>query len=142
MPTRSVTVRYAHAFTTLSDEDLKNVAATDAFRSIAKEEWRQVKVESEANKVLHPKGPELVFDTCLTTEADARTEAERLLAIYGTRRDLFAFAVSSEKAATLDLNDQLTLRIDRFGMAEGRALRVVSLTQAYEKKQTLIEAIG
>jgi hypothetical protein len=142
VPTRSVTVRYAHAFTTLSDEDLKNVAATDAFRSFAKEEWRQVKVESEANKVLHPKGPELVFDTCLTTEADARAEAERLLAIYGTRRDLFAFAVSSEKAATLDLNDELMLRIDRFGMAAGRALRVVSLTQAYEKKQTLIEAIG
>ncbi|KQQ81936.1 hypothetical protein [Aureimonas sp. Leaf324] len=142
VPARSVTVRYARAYTTLSDEDLKDVAATDAYRSFAKEEWRQVKVESATNKVQHPKGPELVFDTSLTTEADARAEAERLLAIYGTRRDLFAVMVSSGKATTLDVGDAMTLRVDRFGMGEGRALRIVGLVQTFANNLTRIEAIG
>jgi hypothetical protein len=142
VPARSVTVRWGQAYTVFSEADLKSVASDDPFRSFAKQEWRLAKIESAANKTLHPKGPELIFDTCLTDQAAAEAEAARLMGIYGTRRDLFTIAVASDEIPTVDLGDIVTAAPDRFGMAAGRPLRVIGLTATYATNVTEIEALG
>lgn len=139
VPARSVTVRWGRAYATFAEEDLKNVASTDAFRSFATQEWRLAKVESAANKVLHPKGPELVFDSCFANEADAIAEATRLLAIYGSRRDIFSIQVAADEIPTIDLGDIVTLAPRRFGMTAGVPGLVTGLTPTFATNVTEIE---
>ncbi|KQT51976.1 hypothetical protein ASG43_20565 [Aureimonas sp. Leaf454] len=139
VPARSVTVQWGRAYTTFSEEDLKNVNATDAYRAFAVQEWRLAKVTSAANVTLHPKGPELVFDSCLCNETDAMAEATRLLAIYAARRDVFTLQVAADEIPTVDLGDVVTLAPNRFGMAAGVPARVIGLTPTLSTNITEIE---
>ncbi|WP_294640132.1 hypothetical protein [uncultured Aureimonas sp.] len=142
VPARSVTVRYGRAWTTYSEADLKDVASDDVYRAFAIQEFRQIKLPVEANTTLHPKGPDLTKDTCLVLEADAKAEAERWRAIEGDRRDLFVLDCWGDDVAAVDLDDVITLEVDRFGMGGGRPLRVIGLTESRLNNHTEIEAWG
>ncbi|WP_062233235.1 hypothetical protein [Aureimonas sp. N4] len=136
---REITLKWGRAYTTYTQQDLANVNATEAFRSFAVQEWRQKVVSSAANAAAHPQGPKLVFETCFCNEADATAEANRLMAIYGARRDIYRLMVSSSYAPTLDLGDVVTLQTDNFGMSAGVPARVLGLTQTYSTNVTEIE---
>ncbi|WP_427023049.1 hypothetical protein ACP4J4_10430 [Aureimonas ureilytica] len=139
VPAREITLKWGRSYTTYTQQDLANVNATEAFRSFAVQEFRQVVVPSAANATAHPQGPKLVFETCLVNEADAIAEANRLMATYGARRDIYRLQVSSAYAPTLDLGDVVTLRTPNFGLSAGAPARVLGLTQTYATNITEIE---
>lgn len=139
VPSPSITLRWGRSNTVYSEQDLKSVATTEAFRSFATQEWRVEEVKSEANEARHPKGPKLTFDTCFANRNDALAEANRLMAIYGARRDVFNVEVASDEVATLDLGDVVTLAPDRFGMADGVPARVTGIVSTYATNVTELE---
>ncbi|WP_182086960.1 hypothetical protein [Aureimonas sp. ME7] len=141
VPARSVTLRWGRAYTVYSEQDLK--AADDnvpeAVRSFVTQEWRKEVVTSDENTLRHPKGPEIIFDTCFVSQADAKAEAERLMAIYGARRDFFTLEVASDEAAGIEIGDVATLALDRFGLAEGEPVRVMGMDVTLKINTTTIE---
>lgn len=139
---KSITVKWGFNFTVYSQQDFdpNNVNITEPYRSFASQEWRQVVRESAANKANHPLAPELTFETCLCNEADAIAEADRLMAIYGARRDVFRVSVPSYLFPGLDIGDVITLAPNRFGMSGGVPARVIGLINTYKVGSIQIEA--
>lgn len=74
-------------------------------------------------------------------EAAARAEAERLLALYGVRRDLYRVTVKTQPYR-LDLDDQVQLVYPRFGLEGGRVFRVVGLEERAEVNRVTLELWG
>ncbi|WP_062206799.1 hypothetical protein [Aureimonas sp. AU12] len=139
VPAWKITVRYGRNYTVFSESDLKEVATDDAFRTFATLEWRQVIVEDAAVKQRHPKASELVFETCLLNEADARSFAAHLLAIYSKRRDLFRVVQPSATVAGVDPNDVVELAIDRYGFGAGKLVRVLGVVPTFSTNLTELE---
>lgn len=139
VPTWKITVRYGRNYTVFSESDLKGVATDDAFRTFAGTEWREAVETDETVKARHPKATELVFETCLLNEADARALAKHLLAIYRVRRDLFRITQPSATVVGIDPNDVVTLRINRFGLDAGALVRVLGVVPTFGTGLTELE---
>lgn len=129
---QKVTIRYGFNLTPLRQDDLDKTATTDAHKAFAVEEWRQVAETSAPIAAISPDAPELSFDTLLVDAADAAAEAARRLALYGQRRDLFQIELATDVAPGADLGGVIELAIPRFGLAGGRAFRVIGETATYE----------
>ncbi|WP_182422028.1 hypothetical protein [Aureimonas sp. ME7] len=139
MPAKNLTVRFGRAYTTFTEADLKEVAADDAFRTFAKEEWRQVKVEAPETAERHPRAIEMIFDSCLVQEADARAEAERLLVIYRAPRRRFQIVQASPTVAHVEPGDCATLQMNRYGLDAGRLVRVLGIAPTYGTNLTTLD---
>ncbi|WP_061930114.1 hypothetical protein [Aureimonas sp. AU22] len=139
MAAKSLTVRFGRAYTTFSESDLKEVASDDAFRTFAKEEWRQVKVEAPETAALHPRAIEMLFETCFVQEADARAEADRLLAIYRVTRRRFQIVQASQTVAHVEPGACVTLQVNRYGLDEGRLARVLGIAPTYGTNLTTLD---
>ncbi|WP_416358231.1 hypothetical protein ACLNGM_10105 [Aureimonas phyllosphaerae] len=139
MAAKSLTVRFGRAYTTFSESDLKEVASDDAFRTFAKEEWRQVKVEAAETAALHPRAIEMLFETCLVSETDARAEANRLLAIYRATRRRFQIVQASPTVAGVEPGDCVTLQVNRYGLDDGRLMRVLGIAPTYGTNLTTLD---
>jgi hypothetical protein len=141
LPAWKITVRYAFNDTVMQFGEI-STAASEADRSFAEKDWRQIVIEDQDIKDDHRLAPELSFDTLLTTEADAQAFAAFLMARYGVRRDVFNIDVPSDEVPTLDLDDVAEIRLPRFGMEEGRLFRVIGLTPTLARNTTTIDLWG
>lgn len=126
IPAWRVTVRYRRFWTT-QDTDLAGSVAADRRAALA-EEYRSITVEDETVKHQWLKATEITVDTLLVNAADAQAEANRLLALRRVRRDLFEVPldVDALNDCVFDLMKTVELTHSRFGLAGGRAFRVLS----------------
>ncbi|MBP2495378.1 hypothetical protein ABID82_002289 [Methylobacterium sp. PvP062] len=92
IPAYRVTVLYGQIGQTQGDGDLAG-AVPPSLRADLALEWRSAMAESPAVKEQHLLAAEITIDTCLADAADAQAEAQRLLAIYGARRDVWRIKV-------------------------------------------------
>ena len=92
IPAYRATVRYGQLGQTQGDGDLAG-AVPPTVRADLALEWRSAMAESMAIKERHLLATEITVDTCLADGFDAQVEAARLLAIYGTRRDIWRIKV-------------------------------------------------
>lgn len=92
VPAYRVVVRYGQLGRVQGDNEVAGAVSAERRASLALE-WRQVAVESAAVKSRFLQSQEVVFDTCLVSAADAQAEAQRLLAIYSARRDVWRIRV-------------------------------------------------
>lgn len=88
--------------------------------------FRQVEASDPAIREIHAEAGTLEVETYLATEADAAAEAARLLALYGTRRDLLRVTVATSAAQGVDLGDVVTLAVPRWGLAAGKDFLVLA----------------
>jgi hypothetical protein len=78
-----------------------------------------------ATLTAHPKAVSLTVDTFLNNIVDAQAEADRYVALYSVRRDLFSFP-SDRARADYQLGDTVNLTAKRFGLSGGKNLLVVA----------------
>lgn len=115
---------------------------TDARKSFFQNEYRRVEASDAAVKTVNALSPEMEFLTALSSEADANTEAARLLTLYKTRRDMYqvTIRVDAALASVLDLGKVVTLQLPRFGMSAGKLFLIIGITtnlRGYQYELTL-----
>lgn len=74
-------------------------------------------------------------------QSAATAEAERLLALYGVRRDVYRVTVKTQPYR-LELDDQVQLVYPRFGLEGGRVFRVIGLEEIAEVNRVTLELWG
>jgi hypothetical protein len=114
-----------------------NVAGvvSDERRAWLNAEYRTATAQDGATLVKYPAAPEMTVETGLDGRNDAQTEAARLLALFGTRRDRFRIRVPAAKARGLGLGDVIRVTFPRFGLAAGKLFTVIGRTDVLSGDQ-------
>lgn len=124
LPAFRVNLTYGRNWQVQDDAGLAQCvsAAQRAFLALDR---RTVKAENLSLLTKHPLAPELTVDTLIVSEADAATEAARLLTLHGTRRDLVRGSARRGDVVSAPLNETISIKLNRLGYQAGRALRVI-----------------
>lgn len=130
IPAWRTTVRWGRINQVQGQNDLIDPVST-ARRAMVASEWREAKVENAAVKTRYLNAPELIVETCLATQSDAETEAARLQALYGARRDRYRIKVHITEARAIDLGSVVMLRLARLGLSAGKLFVVIGRTDEY-----------
>lgn len=125
VPAWKVTVSYAPAWLVQSEADLNKTAATAALKAFATRETRSASAENEALKTIHLRASELTFASLFASEAAAKTEAGRQLALRGQRRQRYRVPLKDEVAIGIRLGSIVTLQLPRFDLDAGRPMLVI-----------------
>lgn len=129
VPCWRVLLRYQKNGTVQTGDDLAAGTATPEAAAWAGQAYRTVVTEDATVKDVHRSAPELEITTLFATKVDAQAEADRLLALRGTRRDMYdlrvAFSYTSPQA--VQLGDVVEITYDRFGLDNGQLFLVVSV---------------
>ena len=106
-----------------------NTSVTVGRKTLVAEEYRRQEVSDENVRTINLLSPEIEFDTVLVNKANALTEANRRLAIYKERRDMYKVTVrvDAQLASILDLGNIITLQINRFGMTAGKKFLIIGV---------------
>lgn len=104
-------------------------AVTDARKAYLAEEYRRVESSDASVKTANLTSPELEFLTVLASASDAAAEADRRLAIYKVRRDIYQLTIRVDAvlAAALDIGKIVTLQVARFGMSAGKNFLIIGI---------------
>ena len=102
-------------------------------------EWREATAENLAVLTTHLLAPQTVEESCLTTAADALTEATRRQAVRGVKRDRLILVIALTAAtALIDLGATIKLEHSRYGLAAGKNFLVLGVaTDAANESVTL-----
>lgn len=126
VPAWSVSVGYSRVY-----EPTDDLAAsiTAAEKARMKEEYRRAIIVDTGTKTANTYSPELVFNTLITTEADAIAEATRRRVMYGSRRDMLQLRVrlEPELASLVDLGQIITVSLNRYGLSSGKKFLIVGI---------------
>ncbi len=125
LPPSSIVPRYRRHYAS-QDADALAGGVSAADRLTYSQEWRAGAPVTAASSTEFPSAEPLEVDLLFDDAADAAAEASRLATMLGTARDVFELVVGAEGLG-LQLNDQVWLSHDRFGLTEGRAFRVIGL---------------
>lgn len=90
---------------------------------------RKVVVEDAATLVVHAMARELERTTYMVSEANATTEANRVLALHSVRRDTYRVSgqMSARAFLPVDIGQVVTLVWPRFGLESGKLMVIVGL---------------
>jgi hypothetical protein len=127
LPAWSVTVEGYRNWTVQRSGLASGVSATRV-AWLAKE-YRSYTASDAAIKTAHPYAQIMTKQTLLDA-AGAAAEATRLLALYGTQRDVYEVTAHIGDSALyeIDLCDTVCLQLPRFGMDGGRYFQVIGIT--------------
>jgi hypothetical protein len=116
-------------------------SVTEARKTYLAEEQRLAVASDESirTKYLLAPDPE-PWPTLLLDQAAALSEANRLLALYGQRREMYRVTVKTQPYK-LELGDQVSVTYDRFGLA-ARLFRVVGLEERAEVNRVTMQLWG
>lgn len=141
IPIWRVILRYAKNYTVQTTDVAFGVE--DARRAVIAKPWLEVEASDADIQTLHPLAPELIVETLLAEQADAQAEATRLLALRGTRRDLFEATIAYDaSAAAVELMDVVSVTHERFGLSYGKKFRTLSLAPDAKTRQLTVGLWG
>ena len=112
------------------------------FVSWVGQEFRQMRAEDLTVLYTHPLACELDFTSYLANQADALTEAKRLLALYSGRLDRFKFTVKLDQATGVSIGAVVNLTVPRWGLNNGKNFMVVGITESHETGRVTLEVLG
>lgn len=133
-------VGYERNWTVQSSDSLAG-SVTEARKAFLAEEVRLAVAANETvkTKFLLALDPEPLH-TLLADQAAAQSEANRLLALYGQRREMYRVTVKTQPYK-LELGDQIALDYTRFGLVN-RLFRVVGLEERADVNRVTMELWG
>jgi hypothetical protein len=102
--------------------------ATAGRRAFTARDFRHVTALDGSVLTKHPLAGDLEIKTLLDGNADAGTEASRLLDLYKADRDLFRVRVKTQPFA-LELAETVRLSYPRFALEAGKDFRVIGLVE-------------
>ncbi|MBS7696274.1 MULTISPECIES: hypothetical protein [unclassified Chelatococcus] len=143
VPVWRVVVRYKRNYTPLSGSEVSRCTEqNEDYKAYLATEWRERKAEDAAIKTKYKNAGEMTIETCLTQPSDALAEATRLLSLYKVRRDRVKVVLWAERAASIKLNDTVTVQVPRFGYAAGRPMRVIGRDENRTENIVTLDLFG
>jgi hypothetical protein len=140
LPVWRVNVRYQKNYTVMNETDLAGVAAED--QNFCKQEYRVAVADDASVKTQWPQAAELTFTSIFDTEATAQAEADRLLALFSVRRQMFKFKVSAEyvRGEVSDVRAKnyfqlfcrVNLTVNRYGLEAGKLFVVTGMVEDFQ----------
>lgn len=103
---------------------------------------RSAITEDATLKVKHPLASTLKVQTVLNYQADAEAEADRLLELYGTRRDVLKLPMSYEDGHVYDIGNVVSVQLNRFGYDAGKLFLVIGREDDFSENVTTLELWG
>ncbi len=141
-PAWRIKVGYRKNYTVQTDNDLAGVVASDAARfDFATNQYRYRSSEDTAVKTKHLLAQELIFDTLLVDEADAASEASRLLVLLKERRRMFKVQAKTQPF-NININDVVKITLSRFSLGAGVDFRVISIADNSINNSATLEVWG
>ena len=141
LPVYRVNLGWGKNYTLMTDGELAGWI-TNGYIEVYKKEYRTNTATDAAVQVKHLLAPELTVNTLIVAEADAITEASRLLTLYKTRRDLLRVRLPADRVGALNLGDVVRLKLPRFGWAAGKDFRVLGMTDNLETNIKILTLWG
>jgi hypothetical protein len=103
------------------------------------QEWRVATATNSATLTAYPLASVTdQYGTCLQIEADAATEASRLLALHGVQRIVYSIDASIS-AFNLQLGDTINLKANRYGFDAGKNCVVVGIDNQLSKNKVKLK---
>ena len=138
LPVSDVVLQYKKNYTVLGD-DLLGASAAD--RDFMLRESAQVEDTDAATAAIYPNAQVLEVDSRLVDSTAASTEASRLLALYGTQRDVYRVRVKTQPF-TLKLNDIVEITFARYDLTAGKKFSVISVSEDAAINEVELELWG
>lgn len=141
-PNWQVIVRCQKNHTVMSGDQIAAIVS-DADWTFLTSEWRQGTDDDTAVLTAYPQSQPIQIDGVYDAGADADTEATRLLALFGVRRDYFSFDLKTQPLSR-DVNDVISVtRVDnRFSLSGGKNLVIVDIDEDLSKNAVTVGAWG
>ena len=153
VPAYRIVVRYGQLGRVQGDNEVAGGVSAERRAALALE-WRQEAAENAAVKDRYLQAQEMTFDTCLANAVDAQAEAQRLLAIYSVRRDVWRIRVDMAGldyradggtgepfAMQIGLGRTVSLFVERF-LNPARAFVVIGRTEDCVADRILFDLWG
>lgn len=143
IPTTSQTVGAEKIWHIFSESDMAGAVLSDpATRYTLENEYveEEYKDSTVITKHLLAEPGELI-ETYLLCNCMGWEEAKRRQQLYGIVRDLFKVKVKTQPFM-LNLNDTVKIKIDRYGLNNGKNMRIVSLNEDTSKNEVIMELWG
>ena len=99
-------------------------------------EWRSVSATDTDVLDQYPNAPEIIRYSVTTDATEAQTEADRVLAQCGVRRDIYKCTVSASLTRGIGLGMRVSLTYPRFSMGSGVLFWVLGITPNYADETT------
>lgn len=135
IPAWRVTVNYRRKYTTLTRDQLAG-SLSEADIAAYAQEWRSVSASDVDVLDQYPNAPEIIRYSVTTDATEAQTEADRVLAQCGVRRDIYKCTVSASLTRGIGLGMRVSLTYPRFSMGSGVLLWVLGMTPNYTDETT------
>lgn len=141
IPAYRATINYQKNYT-VQDFDLA-AATLDARRNVLAQSSLTVSSEDLAIKTQYNLAATLVRDSLLVTQANAQTEAARVLALYKVSRDLYSVRIALDLTETLpDLVNVANLTLNRFGLNSGKLFKIIGIEADYSTNRATLTLWG
>jgi hypothetical protein len=142
VPVYAVYLRYGHYPGVLAPADVAGSLSPSQVADITNE-WRTASAVDASVQTVHLLAARLYRDSCLTAQANANTEAARLLALHKVRRDFTKATVRlDETKAAIDLGSTVQLMTARLGYTLGRNFTVVGISSDGRKNELTLDLWG
>lgn len=135
IPCWRVTVNYARRYTTLTRDQLAG-SLSEADIAAYAQEWRSVSATDTDVLDQYPNAPEIIRYSVTTDATEAQTEADRVLAQCGVRRDIYKCTVSASLTRGIGLGMRVSLTYPRFSMGSGVLFWILGMTPNYADETT------
>lgn len=136
-PYKKVTVNYKKNYSVVDTDSVSIIASSNP--TLAKEmseEYQAVTVENSVPD--HPLAQNKVVATNITNKADANTEAVRLAQLRSVRREIWALDCFIAPAQVV-IGQTIKLIHHKFGFANGKNARVISISKSFTKNRVQLE---
>lgn len=143
IPSYRVNLQYAKNYTVQGLDQLAAAVADERAAELALD-YRGVTSEDLGVLQKHRLSPELNRITLLINELDAQAEADRLLTLYSTLREVYEVTVRLEDdiISLLDIGEEVEILYRRFGLNMGKTFIVIGLEVDYQLNRASLTLWG
>ena len=143
IPSYRVNLQYAKNYTVQGLDQLAAALADERAAELALD-YRGVTSEDLDVLLKHRLSPELNRITLLINELDAQAEADRLLTLYSTLREVYEVTVRLEDdiISLLDIGEEVQIKYRRFGLNMGKTFIVIGLEVDYQLNRASLTLWG
>lgn len=140
VPNYRVRVGYNRNWYLMSEADLGSTATT-AQRDFVTREMLFEKDETATTLASYPLSQELKVESLFLESSAAATEADRLLTIYDTQRDIYRIKLKTQPY-TVKLNSVVKMTFNRYNLTTGKLFRVISISEDAEVNEVELDLWG
>ena len=127
VPVHSVSINYAKN-ESVQDESALAGSISQQRRAELNQQYRVISVDDTEVKTVYLSSEKMTRQTALTDQADANSEASRLLALYRVKRQHFIVELPDQsRFDAIDLLDTVNLSFRRFGLSAGKNMVVMGI---------------